>query len=95
MLIKRLLTALILAPIAVAGILLLNETWFSVALGLTLIIASWEYCRLVSITQPANKAFFTIAILALSFVFSKNTTLLAPLLILTLTWWFVALYWVI
>ena len=95
MLIKRALTALVLAPIAIAGILLLNETWFSAALGLILIIASWEYCRLVSITSPTNKAFFTIAILALSFVFSKNTALLAPLLFLALTWWFVALYWVI
>ena len=95
MLIKRTLTALILAPIAIAGILLLNKTWFSVVLGLILIIASWEYCRLVSITSPANKAFFTIAILVLAFVFSKNTTLLAPLLFLALTWWFVVLYWVI
>ncbi|MDB0022014.1 phosphatidate cytidylyltransferase [Candidatus Pseudothioglobus singularis] len=95
MLIKRALTALVLAPIAIAGILLLNETWFSSALGLILIIASWEYCRLVSITSPANKAFFTIAILALAFVFSKNTALLAPLLFLALTWWLVALYWVI
>jgi len=45
MLIKRALTALVLAPIAIAGILLLNETWFSAALGLILIIASWEYCN--------------------------------------------------
>jgi len=95
MLIKRTLTALILAPIAIAGILLLNESWFSIVLGLMLIVASWEYCQLISIHQFTNRALFTIAILALTFVFSANVSMLAPLLLLTLTWWLVALYWVI
>ena len=92
MLIKRALTALILAPIAIAGILLLNESWFSIVLGLMLIVASWEYCQLISIHQFTNRALFTIAILALTFVFSANVSMLGPLLLLTLTWWLVSLY---
>ncbi|MDP6163099.1 MAG: phosphatidate cytidylyltransferase [Candidatus Thioglobus sp.] len=95
MLIKRALTALVLAPVVIAGILLLNESWFSIAVGLVLIFASREYCKLVSIHQQALKAIFTIAIIALTFILSRNLSMLAPLLFLTLTWWLVALYWII
>ena len=72
MLIKRVLTALVLAPITIAGILLLNESWFSIILGLMLIVASWEYCQLISIRQFTNRALFTIAILALNFVLATT-----------------------
>ncbi len=95
MLIKRALTALVLAPVVIAGILLLNESWFSIAVGLVLIVASREYCKLVSIHQQALKAIFTIVIIALAFVLSRNISMLASLLFLTLTWWLVALYWII
>jgi phosphatidate cytidylyltransferase len=95
MIIKRALTALILAPLVIASILLLSDPWFSIAIGLVLIIASWEFCKLISITLLANKALFTLSILVVSFVLSKNISMLAPLLLLTLTWWFVALYWVV
>ena len=95
MLIKRVLTALVLAPAVIAGILFLNASWFFAALCLTLVIASWEYCKLVSIIRLSNKVLFTLVVLAMSFIMSKNISMLAPLLLLALAWWFVALYWVI
>ena len=49
MLLKRILTASIIAPIVVFGILILTQTGFALALALLLIIGSWEYCDLIQI----------------------------------------------
>ena len=60
MLLKRILTAFIVAPIAVFGILLLTQTSFAFAVALILIISSWEYCNLIQIKHLAGKALFML-----------------------------------
>ena len=94
MLLKRILTASIVAPIAVFGILVLTQTSFAVAVALILIISSWEYCNLIQIKHLAGKALYALLILLVTYFLSNafsNLTILYAAAI----WWLIALVWVV
>ena len=79
MLLKRILTASIVAPIAVFGILVLTQTSFALAVALILIISSWEYCNLIQIKHLAGKALYALLILLVTYFLSNalsNLTIL-------------------
>lgn len=92
MLAKRILTALILAPVVVLATLFLSTPWFSLAVGLMTIVASWEYCKLIKLGSFANKSFYIIVILASSFLVAISHSMLAPTLYATSAWWLAALF---
>ena len=94
MLLKRILTASIVAPIAVFGILVLTQTSFAVAVALILIISSWEYCNLIQIKHLAGKTLYALLILLVTYFLSNafsNLTILYAAAI----WWLIALVWVV
>jgi len=94
MLAKRILTALILAPVVVIGVLYLSSPWFSLVVGITACIASWEYCKLIALNGFSNRAFYIVVVLACAFLLAISPSALKPSLYLTAAWWLAALFFV-
>jgi len=94
MLLKRILTASIIAPIVVFGVLTLTQTAFALALALILIISSWEYCDLIQIKHLAGKALYSLVILVVTYSLSSAPSNLTVALYASAAWWLVALIWV-
>ena len=93
MLLKRILTASIVAPITVFGILVLTQTSFAVAVALILIISSWEYCNLIQIKHLAGKALYALLILLITYFLSNALSNLT--ILYAAAWWLIALVWVV
>jgi len=94
MLLKRVLTASIIAPVAVFSILVLTQTGFALALTLILIISSWEYCDLIQIKHLAGKSLYTLLILVVTYFLSSAPSNLTIVLYAAAVWWLIALIWV-
>ena len=95
MLAQRIITALILAPIVVFGTLFLSSFWFSLFVGIMVIIASWEYCGLIKLSLFSKKSFYIIVILACTFLLAINPSILKVVLYFTLAWWIIAFFIVV
>jgi phosphatidate cytidylyltransferase len=95
MLLKRILTASIIAPIVVFSVLLLTQTGFALVLTLILIISSWEYCDLIQIKHLAGKALFTLLILIVTYFLLSAPSNLTMALYVAAVWWLIALIWVV
>lgn len=80
----RILTAVVLTPVAVAGVLWLPSLWFAIALGLILCGAMWEWTRVIGFRMRRLRA----AIVA------GNAALMIALLTLHLEHWLVPIVWV-
>ena len=93
MLLKRILTASIDAPIAVFSILVLTQTTFALAVALILIVSSWEYCNLIQIKHLAGKVLYALLILLVTY-FLSNTPSNLTILYVAASWWLIALIWV-
>lgn len=73
MLIYRVITAIILIPIVLIGLFLLPMTGFSLFVALILLIASWEWSRLMGLTHLGLRCLYVICIgifLILSYLWS-------------------------
>lgn len=100
MLKQRLLTAAILIPIVVWGIMSLGNFHFSLLLGLFLLIGAWEWTRFAGIKQSIFRISYALLIallLVLSWWLWANKAIDAITLILAsaLPWWIIGLIWVI
>jgi len=96
MLLKRILTASIISPIVVFGILTLTQTGFALALALVLIISSWEYCNLIKIKHLAGKTLYTLVLLVVTYcLFAVYLYHLTMVLYAGAFWWLIALIWVV
>ena len=92
MLSQRIITALILAPIVIFGTLFLSSFWFSLVVGIMVIIASWEYCGLIKLSLFSIKSFYIIVILACAFLLVISPSILKVALYFTLAWWIIAFF---
>jgi len=95
MLLKRILTTSVIAPIVVFGILVLTQTGFALALALVLIISSWEYCDLIQIKYLAGKSLYALLILVVTYFLSSAPSNLTVVLYAGAVWWLIALIWVV
>ncbi|MEN8259234.1 MAG: phosphatidate cytidylyltransferase [Pseudomonadota bacterium] len=68
MLLNRVITALVLAPLAVLGVLKLPESGFAVAWGVIILIAAWEWANLSEANGIKTRLFFLAALVASSVV---------------------------
>jgi phosphatidate cytidylyltransferase len=85
---RRTLTALLLAPPAVAAVLLLSTRSFAVVIGLVLLIGAWEWSRLAGIaTLPARLTFTTAFALSLYLLEGLPRQWVLPTLMLLALWW--------
>jgi phosphatidate cytidylyltransferase len=64
MLLHRLLTALLLIPLVVAGVLLLPTPWLAGLFALVALIGATEWGRLAGLREGAARAAFTLAVAA-------------------------------
>lgn len=92
MLKQRIITALILAPIAIACVFLLPPLQFSLFVGGFILIASWEWANLADLEGYARFVYAGIVLLLL-----VTVTFLPPVIVLGLgaIWWTVAFLLVI
>jgi phosphatidate cytidylyltransferase len=97
----RTLTALILAPLAIAAVLLLPTPWM-MALGAVLFLAAlWEWLRLADVEDGLARGVLLLANLALmvALVWASRTSngfswvLLELMVVVGMLWWLLALLW--
>jgi len=95
MLKERVLTALILAPLAIAGVLLLSTKTLAACVGAIFIVAAMEWGRLIGLRTPEGRlAYVTIfaLLMGLAWQFRALGTLEATLAIGAI-WWLVTPLW--
>lgn len=87
MLKQRIITALVLLPLAVLGFFVLEGVAFALAMGLVVVLGAWEWARLAGcVAQPARVGY--AALVAVLLVLLHGAPSLAlPLLVLAALWW--------
>lgn len=94
MLKQRIITALILAPLALWGLFGLDSTAFALFTGLVIGVATWEWARLSGLQLIGQLVFPAIILLALFGAYGQPH-LLHQALWLGAVWWLLALFFVI
>ncbi|MDH5435452.1 MAG: phosphatidate cytidylyltransferase, partial [Gammaproteobacteria bacterium] len=88
-LIKRIITAVILIPVVVAGVLMLPNDGFAIALGVFVIGGAWEWSRLAEIKNIAVRFGFVLLVAGLLWVAYRFS--LIPVLITGVVFWLAGL----
>jgi len=95
---QRIITALILLPLVVIGVLKLESSAFALIIGLIILVGGTEWCRMTGIQKRSQQVLF-LGLLALalwgSWLNLHDHGFLRPLLWVTLLWWLAALVWVL
>ncbi len=95
----RVIAALIMAPAAIAAILLLPTPWLAALAALVFLIGLWEWFRLAEIDDTLPRTLLLVANLLLMVLLvwaSAGSPDLVPLRLVSLlgvAWWLVALLW--
>nr|VFK78327.1 MAG: phosphatidate cytidylyltransferase [Candidatus Kentron sp. SD] len=95
----RIITALLLAPLAISGILMLPTWYFGLCLAAVTLIGAWEWAGLIGWTSGIRRATYSFMI-AISLYATFRLDTLFPqgwllLSIMALAWWCVALGWIV
>lgn len=91
MLKQRVITALILLPIALGGFFLLDGAAFALFIGAVVTLGAWEWARLAGFAEQGARLGYAAAV-ALALVLLACIPQLAPVvLLLALLWWLVAI----
>lgn len=95
MLKTRLITAAILVPLVVAGVLLLPNDVFALVLGLVMVPAIFEWARLVPLhSLLARAAFGVVIVLSAWLLWTRGLHVhIDSLLLLAFGWWLWVLFW--
>ena len=98
MLKQRILTALILAPLAIWGVLALSSPVFAIVVGLVFVLGAREWGRFAGFATVGQWGYALIlgALLVLLYPFiSSHDAVAIALISLALLWWFLGLVWVL
>lgn len=99
MLKQRIITALILAPLMLAGVFLLPINEFGIFIGAIVTIAAWEWANMAGISQPAGRVAYALVValslLATSWLLSRDSSYQALFLTVAGGWWLLALLFVL
>lgn len=93
---KRIVTALILAPLALAGIWVLPPVGFAVLFAIVMMLGAAEWARLIGLQRTLSQLAYLLGLLLLLLVgwFAYRSDLpKEPVFLLATLWWFVALMW--
>ena len=94
MLILRIITALILAPLFVISIFYIPSIYFSYFLLIFILLASWEFANLVKFKKIPKIIFITV-IIAFSLVIEFFDMIAIAVIYLAVFWWFINIYYII
>ncbi|GAB3734063.1 phosphatidate cytidylyltransferase [Silanimonas algicola] len=93
----RILTGLVLAPTAVAGVLWLPTPWLALVAAVLLLAGLWEWTRLTGLSDPLPRLGYVSAnalmIAALAWAAGPNLFALKAAALLGVVWWALALAW--
>ena len=95
----RVIAALVMAPIAIAAILLLPTSWLVMLAALVFLVGLWEWFKLAEIDDTLQRTVLLTANLLLMVLLvwaSRGSTDLVPLRLMALVgagWWLLALLW--
>lgn len=96
-LMQRLITAVILAPLAIGGVLWLPSEPFAVVLGLVFAYGLWEWSRLIGLQRRRVRGLLVLlnlmAMAGLWWLYREQPLALLPAVWIGVAWWFVALLW--
>jgi len=89
------LSALVMAPLVISGVLLLDNAVFALVLGVILLAAAWEWSHLIAVGSIAVRLAYTGVIAVLMWVLWDTGLegLIRPLLLVAFIWWLCALFW--
>ncbi|WP_353571948.1 phosphatidate cytidylyltransferase [Candidatus Albibeggiatoa sp. nov. BB20] len=94
---QRVLTALILIPSVVGGIMYLSSTVLAIALSIFVLLAAWEWTDICGWHTNPARASYTILIISgliTAFLILKFHPInIYPILIIAVAWWLLMLYW--
>jgi phosphatidate cytidylyltransferase len=92
MLKQRVITALIMAPIAVAGVFFLPLYGFAVFVGLIMLVSAWEWAQLAGYSGSSRVIYAGLLGLTLPFIFFVPAVYI---LIPGFLWWILAIFFVV
>lgn len=90
MLMQRVITAVILAPLAVAGFVFLDGPWFALFVGVIVTLAAWEWARLGGETSQKGRIIYAAAVALLLAGLYRDAWPAQYVLLPALAWWIVA-----
>ncbi len=92
---QRVITALVLAPLAIGAVLFAPTRWFMPGLALVLLAGLWEWLRLCGVaSRPARAALLALHAAALVLLALSDGSSVFPLVIAAgVAWWLLALAW--
>lgn len=96
MLKQRLLTAFVLAPVTLAGVFLLPLPGFELFVAAAMILGAWEWSRLAGFEALRSRLVFSAGLgLLLGLCIAVKSWVPVPaLMLLSVLFWLLALYWV-
>ncbi|BBB22235.1 phosphatidate cytidylyltransferase [Abyssogena phaseoliformis symbiont OG214] len=95
MLIQRIITALILAPLFVWAIFAMPNHYFAQLLLVFVALGAWEFSRLIKFKRWIVRLLLVAGIVACALIIQNNAQIIAFVLYLSVLWWMVNLYWVL
>lgn len=95
MLKARVISALIMAPLVICGVLFLDNPVFSSILGAIALAGVWEWSHLIPLKTMTGRVIYTAAIAVLMWLLwlTGLELLIKPLLLVAFVWWLCALLW--
>ena len=87
MLKQRIITALILLPIALCGFFLLEGSGFALFIGLVVTLGAWEWARLAGFTGQAFRVGFAAVVAFMLFIMYILPGLAPWVLGASVLWW--------
>lgn len=95
MLAKRVLTALLVAPLAILMILGLPTPWFALPIGIIFLSAAWEWARIAGLqNRPARIVLLLLSALAYVGLWQlRDGPWWPPVIALGVVWWGLACVW--
>lgn len=95
MLKQRIITALILLPIALGGFFLLEGAGFALFIGLVVTLGAWEWARLAGFAAQSARVAYAAAVAAMLFIMYVVPSLAPWVLGAAVLWWATATFLVL
>lgn len=95
MLKQRIITALVLLPIALCGFFLLDGLAFALFIGAVVTLGAWEWARLAGFEAQVLRVGYAAVVAALLVVIYLLPALAPVLLLLAVLWWLAAIWLVL